>query len=232
MAFDREHVLPFALLVVVVSGGCLAPIGGAAESTPTAADATERQAPDDASAGDAEDGPRESGTDLDDSRSGPGLAEAISTNGTLDRSEITYYPDNDTIRYVAAYHHTNHEEVVNGTAPPDREPIYEFVPAEEWLAVQAPYAGADAVREQVTSRLAGNHSLSTGVSSADNGTRVTVATRTLLSRDGEVLSTPNVTFDRIQTVTPTNVTVTISVGEHSLTRTYPVEVRRMVLQQE
>ncbi|MFB6200823.1 MAG: hypothetical protein ABEI98_02320 [Halorhabdus sp.] len=40
------------------------------------------------------------------------------------------------------------------------------------------------------------------------------------------------TFDRLRSVTPANVTVTIGIGEHSLTRTYAVEVRRMVLQQE
>ncbi|WP_135663710.1 hypothetical protein [Halorhabdus rudnickae] len=231
MAFERKHVLPLALFTVLVVGGCLGPIGSAGEGTPTATDDLAQQAPDDTDS-DSDDGPRETAIDLNDSRSGPGLADPIATNDTLDRSEITYYPDNDTIRYVAAYRHTNHEEVPNGTETPDREPVYEFVPVEEWLAVQAPYAGADAVHERVTSRLEGTHSLSTGVSATDNGTRVTVATRTLLSRDGEILASPDVTFDRVQTVTPTNVTMTIDIGEHSLTHTYPVEVQRMVVQQE
>ncbi|MFB6200822.1 MAG: hypothetical protein ABEI98_02315 [Halorhabdus sp.] len=209
MGRSRCRAVPIALLVIVVLGGCLAPVStpdgisstpgdGSAETsdrtensrfvsdgTSTSGDPIERQSQQQTDKP-ADAGAAETTATVPDSRSGPRLAEPISTNATLDRSEITFYPDNATIRYVAAYRHTNHEAVVNGTATPECEPVYEFVPVGEWLAVEAPYAGADAVHERVTSRLAGNHSLSTGVSSTENGTRVTVATRTLLSRDGEV----------------------------------------------
>jgi len=253
---NPRFALPFALLTIVVLAGCLAPMGTSGDgsttddaleqpdrtdSTPpkSGAESPAEEAPGNGqSSGIADDGStpgqgtEDGSTEVPDSRSGPGLAEPISVNTTLNRSGLRYYPDNDTIRYVAAYRHSNHEAVANGSATPEREPVYESVPVEEWLAVEAPYAGADAVRERITARLDGTHSLSTGVSSTDNGSRIMVATRTLLSREGEVLSTPNVTFDRLRSVTPANVTVTITVDEHSQTRTYPVEVRRMVLRQE
>lgn len=59
-----------------------------------------------------------------------------------------YDPENEVPR-LHGWKHTNHEEIVNNGAAPDREPIYGAIPREQWRAVEA----ASDLRNRVKNRL-------------------------------------------------------------------------------
>lgn len=63
-------------------------------------------------------------------------------------AELEFDPETEVPR-IHGYRHTNHESVIRGAEPPEREPVYEIIPREKWRLVEA----ADDVRNRVKRRL-------------------------------------------------------------------------------
>jgi len=53
----------------------------------------------------------------------------------------------EKVPYVAAYRHTNHEEVLKG-AKPEREPVWETVPRDHWTRVETAHDGRDRIHTE------------------------------------------------------------------------------------
>lgn len=158
----------------------------------------------------------------------PGHGEPISTNASGTPEDVRYFPENDTIRYVAAWRHANHEEVVEEGVPPEREPVYEYIAFEEWTEFHAPDVGREAVSTGLLRRLDGADrgvSVAVGVRNAER--RVIVKRVTTKDREGRVVGEPNVSYARLVAVSPRNVTVRLAVGDRRYERTYPVVVENV-----
>lgn len=211
-----------AVAVCVVLAGCF---GGGPAAGPTApatddgADATTVASP----------------TAVPDVGSGPhrGRGEPLSTNATGTPEDVRYFAGNDTIRYVAGWRHANHEAVVEEGAPPVREPVYEYTPVEDWVATHAADVGAGAVRRALPRRLGVSEpGVSVGFGGRDGERYVIVERTTLRNREGTVIAESNVSYAGVVAAAPRSVTVSLSVGNRSYGRTYPVRVENVTLHQQ
>jgi hypothetical protein len=69
-----------------------------------------------------------------------------------DDERVEYIEAENTVRYVAGWRHTNHEEVRNGE-PPDREPVYGTTPFERWATTRCLTAAGRAAVEHISDEL-------------------------------------------------------------------------------
>jgi hypothetical protein len=150
-----------------------------------------------------------------------------------DREYITYIPKNDTIQYVAAWRHTNHEEVEAGEKP-EREAVYDTIQFEEWAARRCVFAAARAAAEHVRSELdiAEPAAITGGVSSAVDGeapTAVVESTETY-DREGNLVHETGVEFETLVTTTPRTVEATYVFGDRETKQDVPIYARHTVLQ--
>lgn len=129
--------------------------------------------------------------------------------------DIEYFPDNRTVRYVAA---------TSGG-----EPVHFATQSfEAWASRECASVGAQRVRTATTSRL-GTDAFSAGVGAptgtsdatdrADLVIRLQVVTRT---RDDGSVSTPPVPLARLANVAPRTANVTITIEGDSISRAVPV----------
>lgn len=83
-----------------------------------------------------------------------GTADPVSVTESLDfdDEDVEYLPSEEAVRYVAQW---RRRKSGTGTpdAPPEKEPVYRTVPAEEWAEMWGPEIGADRVRRIVADRL-------------------------------------------------------------------------------
>ncbi|SFK86800.1 hypothetical protein SAMN04487950_1529 [Halogranum rubrum] len=158
--------------------------------------------------------------------------DSVSTNETVTDENVEYLPETDEVRYVAAWRHTNHEEVEEGEKP-EREPVYETVPFEEWADVESANIAAKHVRDVVGETLP-TEALSFGVT-GENGRLVVLGyLEYLCDRRGTVISQPSeeVTLDAVADAAPATVDVSFTFEEAEATRSVPVYVRRATIHQE
>ncbi|MDQ2054412.1 hypothetical protein [Halobellus sp. H-GB7] len=149
-----------------------------------------------------------------------------------DDEEVTYVEDEHAVRYVAAWRHTNHDEVDEGE-PPEREPVYETTPFEQWAKTQCTSAAARTAAEHVNEQL-DTDEVGGGITSAVEGKDLVavVSVQTILDRDGDPVSETAVTFDALVAATPANVRVTYRLDAEEYQMTVPVYAQYRVLQQE
>ncbi|RDI72119.1 hypothetical protein [Halopelagius longus] len=202
----RAFVGGFACLGSTVLGGCL---GGAPTASNRGDDGTNR------------DEPTTDGEPTPDPT--PGEADPVSVSKTVE--DVAYVPENETVRIVAAYRHANHEAVVNGSEPPEREPVYEEIPWERWAEAECATVASKAVAERLADELDGNGGASVGVTAGDDGLFVSVEYVVTYDRDGEKVSETNAAFDRLVAATPREVTATVTLDGRTATRTVPTRVR-------
>ncbi|WP_132059595.1 hypothetical protein [Halorussus amylolyticus] len=155
----------------------------------------------------------------------------VNATTTVERDEIEYIAANDTVRYVAAYRHSNPDEVENGSEP-EREPVYEHVPFEEWVETECASVGAERVNEAMSERLGDAEGVSAGVTNDDGELKIFVAHETTLNRDGDVISEPNVSYDRVRQVAPERAEVTLTLSGRSRSCVVSVATREQEIQQE
>jgi hypothetical protein len=161
-----------------------------------------------------------------------GEGRPVTVERTVTDDGLTYLNETDEVRYVAAYRHTNRDEVENGSEP-EREPVYETVPFERWARTECASVAAAAVGETLEERLGQSlDAVSTGISSGDEGPVVTVAHTVTRDREGDVESRPSVAFDRLVSVTPASADATIVFEGHRHSETIPVRVRHVAIRYE
>lgn len=83
----------------------------------------------------------------------PARGADVTVSRTVTDPDPRYDGSRDAVRIVAAYRHTNHEAVANGSEPPTREPLYEWLPFERWAETECASVAAEAVRDATEKRL-------------------------------------------------------------------------------
>jgi hypothetical protein len=156
----------------------------------------------------------------------------VSIETTANESKYEYIESENAVRYVAAYRHSNPEAVENGS-PPTREPVYDTMPFEQWAETECAHVGSQKVAEVIETRIDGNTSEVNAGVTTQNGNRTVIVTRsTVFNRDGEVKSTPSMSYKQLGAVAPSTVTATVSLENRSRTCTVPVEIENMSVREE
>ncbi len=150
--------------------------------------------------------------------------------------DLRYDASRDAVRVVAAYRHTNHEAVANGSEPPTSEPVYEWLPFERWAEAECASVAAESVRSAIEKRLGSVAGLGVGVeSSGDDGDgddggdlAVSAFLTTTYDRDGNAVSEPDATVAEVAAVAPASVATTVRLGgrEHACTHRTAVDDRQ------
>ncbi|SEO03267.1 hypothetical protein SAMN05216388_1007102 [Halorientalis persicus] len=205
--------------------GCVSEPGSRPDDGATAAPTATESTPDPTEAAGGDDTDGETGTADGRDTSDPvrGGAEPITADRTVADDELEYLEDEHAVKYVAAWRHTNRTEIEQGE-PPEREPVYETTPFEDWATTECASVGADAVAQRIEERIDGDPAASVGITRENGEMAVSVQQTTVRDRDGEVVSEPSVPFERIVEVTPRAVEATVRLADQEHTATVSVWV--------
>jgi hypothetical protein len=140
----------------------------------------------------------------------------------VDGERYTSLPDENAVRVVSAYEHTNHEAVKNGSKP-EQEAVYDTVSFERWGHVRCASIAADAVTETTAERLGRDElDASVGVTSRYGGLAVVVARTVTYDRQGNRVSATEVPFEDLVATAPRSVDATVSLATREYETTVPV----------
>lgn len=144
-------------------------------------------------------------------------------------ADVTDDPQEEVPR-LSRLRHTNHDEVVAGTAPPEYEPVYYTISREKWAVVETAHDAAEKM-DRLLSRLDSSGLLSAGVRTFTKDQRkqkgVHVRYHVQVNEDGEAVRTPDVSFEELKGNLPATVAGTAGEGEHAVTiDDIPVELSR------
>ena len=146
---------------------------------------------------------------------------------TIDREGIEYVSANDTVRYVARWRTNTSGETIT------RKPIYETIEFEEWAEIECASVAAARVTDVIRERVEGDaESISSAVTTEEGTPIVVVQYRTLLNRDGEVISEPTVPYERVKRVAPRKVAVSLTFEGRKHHCVVQVKTRRIEVRQE
>ena len=163
----------------------------------------------------------------------PARGANVTVVRTVTNPDLRYNESRDAVRVVVAYRHTNHEAVANGSEPPTREPVYEWLPFDRWAETECATVAAKAVRGAIEKRLGSVTGLGVGGGGGSDGDRVVSAhLTTTYDRDGNVVSEPDATVSEVAAVAPASVAVTVRLGgrERTCTEAITVDDLRLVQQ--
>jgi hypothetical protein len=147
---------------------------------------------------------------LEGARRGGG--DPISVTRTITDESVTYDPDRGTVRYPT---------LMGSDGPVE----HGSEPFELWANRRCASVGSDAVLPAIEDRVdRGMTRIGKGVRGTAFGLAITVSATTTLDRDGTVVSEPEVPLERLRTVTPATVHVTIEFGGKEYRRAVPVFV--------
>lgn len=228
MTRSRRALLGSLAGCTIALTGCVSESGSRSNlgtgDTPTpepTPDSTATDAPADEAAGEGETSERHPDT----SEPVRGGAESITVDRTVTDDDQEYLEDEHAVEYVAACRHTNQTEIERGE-PPEREPVYETTPFEDWATTECASAGADAVGSRIRARIEADPGLGVGITTRDEDLAISVSQTTLLDRDGEVVSEPSVPFERIVAVTPRTVDATVRLAGQEYSKAVSVWVEK------
>jgi hypothetical protein len=146
------------------------------------------------------------------------LADSEMTRGDGAPVEIAHAPASESAKYRA----DGDTVAVDGTT----------VPFERWARREAFEAGADAVVPTIGDRLDRSlEGVGSGVRHLVFGLVVAVDHTVTRNRDGDVTSEPNVSLDRLSSVAPRTMTVTVSLDGRESTTDVPVGVGHVEMHQ-
>lgn len=152
--------------------------------------------------------------------------EPVSVERTITDPDLEYLPDQDAVRYPAYYKRT-------GRGPdgqPTRTTLYETTPFADWAATETASVAAEEVDAIADERIAGDPTLSVGITNRDGEVAVTAQLTTVLNREGTVVSEPGTDFERVVAAVPRSVDTTIHFEGQTAGRTVPVWVGEMTVQ--
>lgn len=165
---------------------------------------------------------------------GPVRAEndVVPSVRTEEDDENVELTGNGSVRFVAAWRGTTPTDGGDSDGPPEREPVYETTPWEDWVELRTVPAAHRKAAAYAADEL-GVDGLSGATSSAIDGGEgldAVVSTTTTLNRDGEVVSEPEVAFEDLVAATPRAVEVTYVLADREYETTVPIYVRHSVAQ--
>lgn len=153
-----------------------------------------------------------------------GQSDPVAVEETVTDGDLTYLPDEDAVQYVTGQRVTNADAVEKG-APPEREPVYETVPFDEWAAVESAGVAAGHVSEFARDVFGRDVRLRASAVSRADGKVVTLDFVSTCYADGETRA-PSLTLDGVADLTPSAVTVSVSLDGRTSEQTVPVFVGR------
>lgn len=136
----------------------------------------------------------------------------------------------ETVPYVAYLEHTNHEAVVQGTEAPKRKPIYETIPYDKWVQIEARNHAAQKIQKQIQS-FTSSDLVSTGIRSIVSGHKrrniIEVDYTTLRTTTGKTFE-PDVNFSTVQERIPDKIDGKAGEGGDSRTITdIPIRINKV-----
>lgn len=146
-------------------------------------------------------------------------------------SEGALAEEDEKVRRVEKYVHTNHEEVIHGAAP-IREPKYYYISRERWARVESAHNAAERIEKRLAKKFdPQSFSVSVQLTNDSTGGRrrgVSVEFITVENPDGSVIE-PNTTFGTFSQELPDRVTgVAGRKTEHETEiQDIPVEVEKI-----
>lgn len=152
--------------------------------------------------------------------------DTVEVTTTIRRDDLEYVESNDTVRYVAGWR-TNH----SGETP-TRKPVYSTISFERWVETECASAAAKRVSEVLTERLGGNdEGIATGVTTETGEKTALVEHQTRLDPEGDLISEPSVSFQRVKQVAPEQVVVELTFAGRTRTCEVPVTTRESTIRQ-
>ncbi|WP_255149150.1 hypothetical protein [Halorarius halobius] len=141
-----------------------------------------------------------------------GEGEPVSTRRAVADDAVEYLPEEDAVRYPTRV----------GADGPE---AYETEPFERWARRRCASVGSEAVLPALDERFDTElEGIGKGVESEYLGLVISVMATTTRNREGEVVSEPNVAFDRLVARTPRTVRATVTLEGREHTRSVPVFV--------
>jgi hypothetical protein len=136
-----------------------------------------------------------------------GVSAAALNHMTKDAlAELTDDPSQEVPR-LKGMRHTNHEAIVNGTEPPELEPIYYTIPRDEFVRIETRYDAARKIRK----RVGNDPQIHVGVRRQQDNLIVNVTHETVQRHDGDV-DEPKLTFSELRESLPDYTHGKVSVG--------------------
>ena len=154
--------------------------------------------------------------------------DIVTVERTVTDDEIEYDESKGSVRYVIAYENPE-SPGADGTVT--RERVYTSRPFEEWARVECPYIGLERVESLLKTRLDGRaQGITASVTTRSDTGTIVVSYTTTLDREGEVVSKPVVSFERLERAAPTAVVVSMSLDGRTHRCRVPVETEKISAQ--
>lgn len=138
----------------------------------------------------------------------------------------------DRVRRTEAYIHTNHQEVVEKNAPPEREPVYYTIPYDKWVRVETADAASKAIKKRVD-KVTDHPCVRVGVTKENKGqtkSHSVVVERSIFNYRDRIIK-PDISSEELKDVVPDTASGEVSRdGKIVEVDKIPVKVRTRELQ--
>jgi hypothetical protein len=157
-------------------------------------------------------------------------------------SELTSDPQKEVPR-LGVLEHTNHEEIVNESAPPQREPKFYTIPREKWIRVETAHSAARNLKKSIKKKIKNASEdgsqqtnpllgLNFGVITKNDQKTVIVSYNTLLDWTEKGVSEPNVSLDWLKKNLASTVSGEVQFNGKTVSRELPVEINEQHVEQD
>lgn len=154
----------------------------------------------------------------------------VVVNHTYTDDHTEYIDETDSVRYVRVWRHANQSAGETGSGS-EREPVYDTMNFEQWGGIQCRETMGDGVMTILHRNT--ETTLSGILLEYPTGDRqITVRRTTTLDRDGNVVSEPSISFQRLSTVTPNEAAATLTFANRSYSCRADVAVTNQTVQLE
>lgn len=157
-----------------------------------------------------------------------------------DKLEALTHDPREEIPRLGVLEHTNHEEIINESSPPEREPKFYTIPRDKWIEVETAFSAARELKKSVRDTIQSDEDsdqeplsgLNFGVVTENSQKHVIVTYSTVTDRDGTTIASPSVSFDRIKNSLPSTVQGEVTSADKTYTRELPVKTSKQTIVQE
>jgi hypothetical protein len=143
-----------------------------------------------------------------------------------DDEQVEYLPEERAVRYVAGW--VAVDDPAEGE-PAERVPRFSTTPFERWAETRCLEAAARAAADRANEELGVDEATGGVTADVDGTNRAAVVTvRTVIDREGRVVSKPSVGFEALVAATPATVRARYRLGDRIADRDVPVYARSVV----
>ena len=172
--------------------------------------------------------------------------QAAATLTSEELKELTENPKRD-VPQIKYYKHINHEKVVNGEEPPEREPVYYTIPRDRWVRINTTVNAVKQIGNKYfasggsTGTVFPSENIQIGITNrvSDRSLGVVVQKVEYVDRNGNKLTGQDGTgpiqpdFQKLKETIPTTTSGTVSYdGKTETRRSIPVKVQKSVRKEQ